>query len=169
MQDFKLLGFLAAGRRMALPLREVRRVVPLPLLETPASAPAFVEGFFDLAGTPVAAVRLDRLLNLGEGAPGIYSPLLVLRSSDPPIALHVDTVTSVLKVSPGDVQPIGRRETFNACVVGRVSDSGETVYLLSAGDLLLAEERERIAAISAIGMRRMAALGEHAPEVGHAG
>jgi chemotaxis signal transduction protein len=139
-------------------MEAVRRVVALPLLESPVGAPAFVEGFFDFAGTPVAAVRLDRLLNLGEEPLGIYSPLLILRGEDPPIALHVTSIASIVKLTSLDVQPIGRDETFNACVVGRLSDRGETVYLLSAKDLLLTEERATIAAHRATHRRRLAAL-----------
>jgi chemotaxis signal transduction protein len=155
-----LLTFVSAGRRLALPMETVRRVVPVPLLEPPVGAPAFVEGFFDFGGTPVAAVRLDRLLNLGEEPLGIYSPLLILSGEDPPVALHVTSVTSILKLTSLDVQPIGRDETFNACVVGRLSDRGETVYVLSAKDLLLAEERTTIAAHRATHRRRLAAVAE---------
>lgn len=134
----------------------VRRVVPLPLLEQPVGAPSFVEGFFDFGGVPVAALRLDRLLNLGDETLGIYSPLMILRGEDPPVALHVTRVTAILKLT--DVQPIGRDETFNACIVGRLSDRGETVYVLSAEEILLAEERATIAAHRAIHQRRLAAL-----------
>lgn len=143
----------------------VRRVVPLPLLEQPVGAPDFVEGFFDFGGAPVAAVRLDRLLALGEEPLGIYSPLLVLRGEDPPIALHVTSVTAILKLTSLDVQPIGRDETFNACVVGRLSDGGETVYVLSAENLLLAEERATIAAQRTMHARRLAALAGDQAEV----
>ena len=138
----------------------VRRVVPVPLLQAPVGAPAFVEGFFDFRGTPVAAVRLDRLLNLGEELLGIYSPLVILNGEDPPVALHVASITSIVKLANLEVQPIGRDETFNACVVGRLSDGGETVYVLSAKDLLLAEERSTIAAHRTIHEQRLAALAE---------
>jgi purine-binding chemotaxis protein CheW len=155
-----LLTFVSAGRRLALPMETVRRVVPLPLLELPVAAPAFVEGFFDFGGTPVVAVRLDRLLNLGDESLGIYSPLLILHGEELPVALHVTSVTSILKLTSLDVQPIGRDETFNACIVGRLSDRGETVYVLSAKDLLLAEERSAIAAHRAMHKRRLAALAD---------
>ncbi len=163
-----LLTFAAAGRRLALPLEDIRRVVPLPLLQTPAGAPQFVEGFFDYVGSPVAVVRVDRLLGLGEERLGIYSPLLVLKSEDPPIALHVGRVLSILKPTDAELQPIGEDETFNACVIARVSIGGDTVYVLSSKALLLTEERATVAAHHATRRQRLEALpgapapGEHA-------
>ena len=153
-----LLAFTAAGRRLALPLEDLQRVVPLPLLQAPIGSPPFVEGFFDFGGTPVAAVRVDRLLSLGEERLGVYSPLLLLKDADPALALHVTSVTSILKTTATDIQPIGPDETFNACVIGRLSNRGETVYVLSAENILLAEERSRIASLRAMKKRRIEAL-----------
>ena len=153
-----LLVFSAAGRRLALPLGEVRRVVPLPLLEKPAGAPAFLEGFFDFGGELISAVRLDRLLSLGEEPLGVYSPLLVLRRGDPPLALHVASIESILDYGAADIQPIGRDETFNACVVGRIAVRGETAYVLSAEEILLTEERATLAAHRGMRKQRLAEL-----------
>ncbi|MEX0852803.1 MAG: chemotaxis protein CheW [Bauldia sp.] len=153
-----LLAFVAAGRRLALPLNDVERVVPLPLLAVPTGAPNFIEGFFDFHGALVAVVSVGRLLGLGDERLGVYSPLLVLRGQDPPVALHVASITSILKLTAADIQPIGKDETFNACVVGRVGDRGETVYVLSTQEILLAEERAKIASQRAIKRRRLDAL-----------
>ncbi len=158
MDQRALLLFRAAGRRLAVPLSDVQRVEPVPLLHTPIGTPHFVEGFFDYRGRPVPAVRLDRLLGLGEETLGLYTPLLLLVDEEQPVALHVAKVDAILKLSAGRIQPIGKDETFNNCVAGRVSDGGETVYLLSARNLLLAAEWERIAVHRAMMQRRLDAL-----------
>jgi chemotaxis signal transduction protein len=134
------------------------------LLETPAGAPAFLEGFFDFAGTLVAAVRLDRLLSLGEEPLGVYSPLLILRRSDPPIALHVTAVHAILELGAADIHPIARDETFNACVVGRVGLRGETTYVLSADEIMLAEERATVASHRTMRRQRLAGLADQAAQ-----
>jgi chemotaxis signal transduction protein len=157
MDRLTLLTFSTSGRRLALPLADVRRVVALPALEAPAGAPGFVEGFFDYQGVPVAALRLDRLLSLGEEELGVYSALLVLTGAAP-VALHVARVETILKTTAAEVQPIGREETFNACVVGRLGEAGQTRYLLSAEDILLTEERASLAAFRAMRQQRLAAL-----------
>jgi chemotaxis signal transduction protein len=153
-----LIVFTAASRRLALPLEDIQRVLPVPLLQPPAGAPAFVEGFFDFRGAPVAVVRIDRLLSLGDERLGVYAPLLLLKQSEPMVALHVGGVTGILKATAIDVQPIGRDETFNTCVVGRLNHRGETVYVLSTANILLAEERARIAAHRTMKQKRLDAL-----------
>ncbi|MEX1180555.1 MAG: chemotaxis protein CheW [Cucumibacter sp.] len=163
------LAFRLAGRRLALPLADISRVLALPLLQPPVGAPGFVEGFFDFEGTPVAALRLDRLLRLEEKPMGVYSALLVLRDPTPPIALHVASVDSIVKTVGTDIQPIQRDGTVNACVTGRVNRDGETLYLLSTADLLLAEERARLASLHSMKQQRLAALAGPAGSPGEPG
>lgn len=153
-----LLLFRVAGRRLALPLQAVRNVAPVPLLQPLVAAPPFVEGFFDFQGEPVAAIRLDRLLGLGEDNLGIYTPLLVLGGAARGLALHVAKIDQVIQAEAAAIQPIGPDETLNASVVGRISDGGETIYLLSANELLLEAEREKLAAHAALMRRRLDAL-----------
>ena len=163
MDDRTLLIFwVAQDGRLALPLEDIQRVVPLPLLQVPVATPKFVEGFFDFHGTPVAALRLDRLLSLGESELGIYSPLLVLKGQDPPIALHVGGVDRIIKTTADNVQTLGKEESFNACVVARITDQGDTVYLLSAEGILLADERAKIAAHQTMRQKRIKTLNEDA-------
>jgi chemotaxis signal transduction protein len=154
-----LLAFTVATWRLALPLRDVTRIVPLPLLQAPLGAPRFVEGFFDLQGTPVAVVRLDRLFRVEEERLGLYSPLIVLSVQDTPIALHVGRIDGIL--DDADVRPLGHDETFNACVVGQISDRGETTYLLARDELLLAEERAKVESHRAMRQQRLDALEGH--------
>ena len=153
-----LLLFRIAGRRLALPLDTVRNVAPVPLLRRPVGAPPFVEGFFDFQGEPVAAIRPDRLLDLDEEDLGIYAPLLVLGGAARGIALHVARIDQVMLVDDGAIQPIGDDATLNACVIGRISHGGETIYLLSASRLLLDAERETLAAHAVMKRRRLDAL-----------
>jgi chemotaxis signal transduction protein len=140
------LMFAVAEWRLALPLRKLRRVVPLPPLEAPFGAPPFIEGFFDFQGAPAAALRLDRLFGLGEESLGIYTPLIVVDTGDVMVALHVERIDGICGIADADLQPIGRDETFNACVVARFGHGGETVYVLSKDELLLAKERATVVA-----------------------
>ena len=158
MQQQALLSFTTATRRLALPLVSIRYVAPLPLLLPPVAAPHFVEGFFDFQGAPVAALRLDRLLGLGDGALGLYTPLLILADTAQAVALHVDRVEGILKVTAAMIQPIEDGETLNGCVVGRVADGGNTVYVLAPSRLMIAAERERLASLLTMTRRRVEAL-----------
>ena len=157
------LTFTVETWRLALPLEDVRRVIPLPILQAPLGAPRFIEGIFDFRGEPVAAIRLDRVFGLEEKKLGVYSPLLVLDATGLAVALHVDRMDGILNLDETDVQSIGREETFNACIAGRFADPrGDTIFLLSKDELLLAEERAKIVELQAMRQRRLDEL-EGAP------
>ncbi len=159
-QTGAVLAFSVASWRLALPLAEITRVVPLPILQAPLGAPRFVDGFFSFRGSPVAAVRLDRLLGLEEETLGIYAPLIVLDLDGPQVALRVRRVDAILNAGDFEVEPIGGGATFNGCVVGRISHEAETIYLLSRRELLMAEEKARLVAHREMGRERREALEE---------
>jgi chemotaxis signal transduction protein len=149
------LAFAVADWRLALPLRQVRRVVPLPPLDAPMGAPPFIEGFFDYQGAPVAALRMDRLFGLAQESLDIYTPLIVVDVDGLTTALHVARIDGIRDVADADLQPIGRDETFNACVVARFGHGGESVYVLSKDELLLAKERATVVSHRRMGEQRI--------------
>lgn len=167
MEGETLLTFTVASWRLALPLADVKRVLPLPVLEPPLGGPSFVEGFFDYQGAPVAALRLDRMFGLEEEDLGVYSPLLLLEARNLMVALHVSKVDGILNLGERRAQPIGRNETFNDCIVGRVADRrGDTIYVLSREEFLLVEEGARVNALETMRKQRLGALQS---EYAHAG
>jgi chemotaxis signal transduction protein len=155
----KLLSFMVAGRKLALPLETVRYVAPLPLLQPPIAAPAFLEGFFDFQGAPVAALRLDRLFGLPDAAPSLYAPLLILADAAEAVALHVDRIDRVIAIDSDAMQAIDSDATFNGCVTARLDDGCDTLYIVDPCRLLLAAERERLAAHQAMMQRRLQDVG----------
>ena len=112
-----LLSFYSAGRVAAVPLESVERIVPMAQLACPPSLPSLLKGILNLAGRSVPVLRLDRLLQLPEQPPGLYSMLIVLKGlSDSQIAVLVDRVSEVLTVPVSALLPIGKEDSFNACV-----------------------------------------------------
>src|SRR5437667_9531123 len=112
-----LLLFRLGGRACALPADAVAEVVPLPLLSRPPGLPDLLEGLLNLGGQAVPVVRLDRLLGLPPLAPGLYTPLLVLRRPVP-LALLVEAVQGLVAVPAGDVRPAGTGHSCNDCLEG---------------------------------------------------
>jgi len=86
-----LLMFHVGGQFSALPLECVERIEPMAQLAHPPGTPSPVEGILNLGGRAVAVLRLDRLLQLPERLPGLYSMLILLKDvSDARVALLVD-------------------------------------------------------------------------------
>jgi chemotaxis-related protein WspB len=160
MALIRLLFFHSGGLRLALDLRDILRVLPLPLLHGTAGAPPFAAGYFDYRGRAVAAVRLARLLGAPDDAIGLYSPLILLAKEEPPIALSVARIEGVLPTDTAAILPIGGDATFNGCISGQFSEKDGIVYLIRADALLLSAERARLVAFAAIQQARLDAVAE---------
>jgi purine-binding chemotaxis protein CheW len=134
-----------------LRLDEIREIVFLAELSRPPGLPAVVEGVLNLGGDVVPVLRLDRLLGLPEMTPALYTPLLVLRDAEPPVALMVETVRNVVAVAGGSILPVPSDHSFNDCVEGMVTltshagDRAGVILLLSAERLLLEKEQQHLA------------------------
>src|SRR5687768_5370192 len=87
-----LMVFHLAGQAYGIRLSEVQEIVPLGLLSQPPGLPSMLAGFLNLGGTAIPVVRLDRLFDLPELTPGLYTPLIVLRNPDYRVALIVERV-----------------------------------------------------------------------------
>jgi purine-binding chemotaxis protein CheW len=153
-----LLVFRLAGQTCALPLEKVREILPMALLAHPPGLPSLLEGFLNLGGIAIPVLRLDRLFALPPLQPGLYTPLLVLRGPEPPLALLVEKVEAVLSVPGEALLPVRAGHAFNDCAAAEVALGDRTLHLLSPERLLLREERQRLAELQARAQQRLGEL-----------
>jgi purine-binding chemotaxis protein CheW len=136
-----LLVFQVGRQACALPIEDVEELVPLPLLVQPPGLPSVLEGFFDLRGTAVPVLRLDRLFELPPQPPGLYTPLVVVRGDPGPLALMVDAADAVVAVPAEEFLPVREKNCFNDCAEAEVMAGGRLTHLLCRERLLLEKER----------------------------
>jgi purine-binding chemotaxis protein CheW len=155
--DRALVVFSLGERLGALPLESVEKIAPMADLARPPGLPAPLEGILNLAGAAVPVVRLNRLLQLPERRPGLYSMLVLLKGSDldDRVAMLVDRVVEISSVPSSAMLPIGEGDSFNACIEGTVTLRGQAVHVLSPRHILLQTEYESLSAFRAIEQRRL--------------
>jgi purine-binding chemotaxis protein CheW len=140
-----VLVFHLAGQGYALPLQDLQEVVPMAELSRPPGMPSALAGFLNLGGTAVPVLRLARLFGLQEATPGVYMPLLVLRTEALRLALVVDRVSRIASVPAEGILPVPAQASFNDCAAGVVTLDGHVIVLLSAERLLLDKEQQCLA------------------------
>ena len=150
----RLVVFHLAGQAYALDLAEVQEIVLMAGLSRPPGLPAVLEGFLNLAGAVVPVVRLDRLFRLPERAPGMFTPLLILRNPDHHVALMVDHVSEILTVTDDAVVRVRENQAFNDCAEGVVTIRDRVVLVLAAGRVLLEKEAQSFAEFESIERER---------------
>src|ERR1700761_2219226 len=94
-----VLIFRAAGQRCAIAAERVAELVLIPALLRLPAQPTVLDGFLNLRGAAVPVVALDRLFGAGAFAPGLHTPLIVLATSEGPLALRVQSVDDVATVA----------------------------------------------------------------------
>ncbi|HEX3997932.1 MAG TPA: chemotaxis protein CheW [Pirellulales bacterium] len=158
----KMVILSIGQQRYAIPLAAVQEVLPLSVLSRPPRMPLILDGFLHLGETAVAVVNLPRLFNLPDAPTALYTPILLLRGSPPPIALKVDRVLGVVWVSDDAKMRLDDRDGCNGCLQGVAIIDDRVVIILSPQQILLSQETERLADLLADEQRRIDALQEAA-------
>lgn len=151
-----LAVFEVGGQVAAIPIQNVDRITPMARLARPPGLPAVLEGILNLAGTAVPVLRLDRLFQLGEQRPGLYSTLIVMQGvADGRIALLVDRVSQIVTVAHSEVLPVGKHNSFNECACGMTTVGEQVIHLLAPARILLATERKTLSEFQEMAQRRL--------------
>lgn len=145
----------------SLDQRFVRRVLPLPAFDRPPGLPPLIDGTFDLAGTTVPVLRLDRLFDLTPSPASIYNHLILCRDEGAPLALLVDLVSHVLRLPESRISTLAEGESLNGCVIGRFQIGFAPVHVLDGERLLDQRERRMLADFQAAQQRRHDGLEAH--------
>lgn len=156
--------FRLAGQVFAIPVADVREVVPYCWLEHPPRMPAFLHGVLNLGGDAVPVLRLDRLLGLAAAAaPGLEASLLIMRTESGPLALLADRVEGVRDGNAFQFAPLEDGQSFQGCVGGQLHGPQGSAHLLSWRHILMTEEKARLAQFQADAESRLAQLAEDVP------
>jgi purine-binding chemotaxis protein CheW len=158
-----LVLFHVSGQAYALPLDAVQEVLPMAELSRPPASPAALAGLLNLEGELVAVIRLSHLFGLPARPTELYTPLLLLKSAQPQLALLVDQVDRIVALDEDAVTPLPESQSVNDCVVGLIEFEQQSVLLLDVPRILLAREREFLADFTASEQQRLSGLEANAP------
>lgn len=152
----ELVIFDVARARCALPLDAVGEILHMAALARSPGLPPILPGFLNLDGACVPVIDAARLFELPAEAPGLYTPLVVLRQA--PFALQVDAVLGTHFGDSADLVPVDEAKIFNRCVTAQVETAHGPAHLLAVDRILLEEERQRVEALAERHRKRVQAL-----------
>ena len=155
----RFLHFELSGTSCALPISQVREVLPMAKLLRPPHLPSMLEGFLNIAGVATPILRLDRVLGLSLSEPTASSHLIWLRESSTPMILLVERVHSVFTVTNHEMLSLKEHQTFNHCVVSQVQHNDINVHILSVEKLLLTQERKTVEEFALLSQKRLFSSG----------
>ena len=146
-----------AGRLCGIPAADVQEIVFLPELTQLPGQPPIVEGFLNLRGSAVPVVKLDRVLEVGNGPLSLHTPLLIFVRAD--LAAAVDRVEEVAFIAPDEFRAAGKDHSFNDCAAAEFPFAGRAATLLDSSRILLEKERQCVAGLRQQAQARLNSLG----------
>lgn len=155
-----VVTFRLCGQVFGLAVESVREVVPIAWLDRPPQTPSLVHGVLNLGGRAVPVLRLDRLMGLADGNFGIDASILIMREVEGAqvMGLLVEHVDGVRRPDSFTAMGFCDRGSFNGCLADQLDFKGQVVLLLAWRNLLLEEERQRLADFQAVTQARLADL-----------
>ncbi|MHB2015782.1 MAG: chemotaxis protein CheW [Candidatus Xenobia bacterium] len=153
-----MMVFELASQRYALLCTAVQEILFMAELSRPATRPPLLEGFLTLDGQAVPVLNLRRLLQQPAVEPGLYTPLIVVRTDRGLLALLVDRIATQTQIPDEACRPAEALHSINCCVQAHVDGPEGTISLLDVGRLLLEQERRCIADLQEMEQERLRAL-----------
>jgi purine-binding chemotaxis protein CheW len=145
VQDLRFLAFKLNGNEFALPIDAIDEVarVPEQITRLPKT-PKFLEGVVNLRGVVLPVVDQRRRFDMPVVEEGAGRRLVVVRSEQHRAGLIVDSVTEVLRCSPGAIKPApdltGEALGLVRSVIN-LEQAGRMLLLLDPSELLSRAER----------------------------
>ena len=140
-----ILLFDVGDQLYGIPLADVREVLPMAQLLRPPALPSLLAGLLNLDGVAFPVLRLDRLFGVPEQPTGQYTPLLILRHEESPLALLVSAVRRIVLVADDAILPVRDYHAPNECVEGILTIDDHMALLLSSGRILSEKEQQCVA------------------------
>jgi len=150
-----LLVFDISGKFCALPVEDLLEIIPMASLSRPPSMPTIMEGFLNLRGTAVPVISLSRMFRLQERPLELYTPIIVVRGRDYPLAFLVDHVTQILPLSFEDAVALQKDHSFNDCAEAQAATREVVVHIFSSKRLLIEKERQCLNEFQVMEQRRL--------------
>ena len=99
------VAFFLGDEEYGVSIERVREILkPPPITEVPRAPPPVI-GVITLRGEVVALVDPRRRLDLPPAAPGPRARVVVCETADGPIGLVVDSVSQVVRLPAGAIEP----------------------------------------------------------------
>ncbi|MGA9042933.1 MAG: chemotaxis protein CheW [Terriglobales bacterium] len=148
-QLLQLVSFQVGGEDFGLDILRVQEIIRIQELTRVPNSPAFVEGVINLRGKVIPVIALRKRLGLDNQAHDKQTRIVVVEAKDTVLGFIVDSVSQVLRIPAGAVEPpprLGKLEREYVLGVGKMEDR---LLILLDVDRLMSDAEETKSALIA--------------------
>lgn len=149
--DIQVVVFRVGGQEFAFNVFHVQRILRYEAPSPLPKAPAFLEGILQVQGAVVPVIDLRKRFELADARLREETRMMVLECDGVNVAVIVDAVCEVLRISSEAVSlpPAVVRGLAAEYIQGIITVGARTVVLLQTGRLVTSSERISLEAIQA--------------------
>lgn len=149
--DIQVVVFRVGGQEFAFNVFHVQRILRYQAPSPLPKAPAFLEGILQVQGAVVPVIDLRKRFELADARLREETRMMVLECDGVNVAVIVDAVLEVLRISSEAVNlpPAVVRGLAAEYIQGIITVGARTVVLLQTGRLVTSSERISLEAIQA--------------------
>ncbi|MDP3774696.1 MAG: chemotaxis protein CheW [Gemmatimonadales bacterium] len=149
--DIQVVVFRVGGQEFAFNVFHVQRILRYEAPSPLPKAPAFLEGILQVHGAVVPVIDLRKRFELADARLREETRMMVLECDGVNVAVIVDAVLEVLRISSEAVSlpPAVVRGLAAEYIQGIITVGARTVVLLQTGRLVTSSERISLEAIQA--------------------
>lgn len=155
--------FRLGGQPFAIPVTDVREVVPYAWLARPPGMPSFVDGVLNLGGVAVPVLQLDNLLGMPPATIGLDASILIMKTPEAPLGLLVEHVDGVRAGAAFQFAALEDRHSFQGCLTGQLHGPQGVVHVVSWRKVLMEEEERRLEQFQLSAQERLATVTDGEP------
>lgn len=140
----KLLVFLMHGRKYALGLSSIDRVIRMVDVTPLPHAPEIVSGVINLHGRVIPVFDIRRRFGLPERPTDLNDQMIVARASDWTVSLVVENIEGVMQVPRDQILPPEQVLQSMEYVEGTFTIGSDIVFIHDLDTFLSLDEKQRL-------------------------
>lgn len=123
-------------QQYALPVQSVSEIIRMMDITPVPNTDYYCKGIINLRGSVVPVISLNLRLGLDEGEVGDESRIIVVEKNDIKLGLIVDSVFSVTRYSPGEVESPESLSVESRFIEGIVHQENNMILLLDLNKVM---------------------------------
>jgi purine-binding chemotaxis protein CheW len=141
-EELQLVVFSLGREEFAVEVTQVREIMRMEEITRMPKSPHFVEGIINLRGQIIAVIDLAKRLNIEAQERGGDTRIIVVEAGDVKVGMIVDSVSEVLRVDAGALEPSPTLATdvSAAFLTGVIKHDNRLIILLDLTKVLSLEE-----------------------------
>lgn len=141
----QLVSFSLDNEEYGVDVLKVREIIRMPIITRVPNTPHYVQGVINLRGKVIPIIAMRARFGLSSAGHDKQTRIMVMDVSGELMGFVVDSVSEVIRISSGEIQPSPAVMTSGIdqeCISGVINQAERLLVLLNLENMFSPEERQ---------------------------